>query len=421
MTAADRTRRTVDVLVVGAGPAGLAAATRLAAAGVGRVEVLDREQQRRRHPPPLPPRRIRTARSAPRAQRTGLRPPPRRRRAARRGRPAHRRHRHRMGRTAHRGHSPAPTGLERDHRHGPSSSPPAPANARAAHGWCPAPGPRASTPPGELQQAVHLHGPAHRHAGRSSSAPNRSATPPSTPSAAPGSRSLPWSPACPATRPTRRAASAPGCATAFRCSPATTVTGLTGHGRLTGVRVRPPGRPDRDPRLRHRGVHRRLRSPTTNWPARAGIPLDPGTRGPETTPRSAPANPGSSPWAICCTRWRRRPPPRWTAGAPPLPCCAIWPVRRGRGPRCRSGPTHPCAGWRPAGSPRTARPRRPAASSCAPPRSSPGPCSWSARTAVRCTGSASARTVAPGRPLRLSADWIARADARGGPVRIGVE
>ncbi|WP_329275602.1 FAD-dependent oxidoreductase [Streptomyces sp. NBC_00691] len=36
--------RTVDVLVVGAGPAGLAAAARLAASGVGRVEVLEREQ-----------------------------------------------------------------------------------------------------------------------------------------------------------------------------------------------------------------------------------------------------------------------------------------------------------------------------------------------------------------------------------------
>ncbi|MBV2354858.1 NAD(P)/FAD-dependent oxidoreductase [Streptomyces sp. J2-1] len=35
--------RAVDVLVVGAGPAGLAAATRLARAGVGRVEVLERE------------------------------------------------------------------------------------------------------------------------------------------------------------------------------------------------------------------------------------------------------------------------------------------------------------------------------------------------------------------------------------------
>ncbi|MCX5388890.1 FAD-dependent oxidoreductase [Streptomyces sp. NBC_00094] len=36
--------RTVDVLVVGAGPAGLAAAARLAAAGAGRVEVLERER-----------------------------------------------------------------------------------------------------------------------------------------------------------------------------------------------------------------------------------------------------------------------------------------------------------------------------------------------------------------------------------------
>ncbi|MEU7057412.1 FAD-dependent oxidoreductase [Streptomyces sp. NPDC046197] len=37
--------RHVDVLVVGAGPAGLAAAARLAASGAGRIEVLDRERQ----------------------------------------------------------------------------------------------------------------------------------------------------------------------------------------------------------------------------------------------------------------------------------------------------------------------------------------------------------------------------------------
>ncbi|WP_051804653.1 FAD-dependent oxidoreductase [Streptomyces griseus] len=42
---AARTARAVDVLVVGAGPAGLAAAARLAAAGAGRVEVLEREPE----------------------------------------------------------------------------------------------------------------------------------------------------------------------------------------------------------------------------------------------------------------------------------------------------------------------------------------------------------------------------------------
>ncbi|MFD9166767.1 NAD(P)-binding protein, partial [Streptomyces sp. NPDC059558] len=36
--------RKVDVLVVGAGPAGLALAARLATAGAGHVEVLEREQ-----------------------------------------------------------------------------------------------------------------------------------------------------------------------------------------------------------------------------------------------------------------------------------------------------------------------------------------------------------------------------------------
>ncbi|MFJ1747641.1 NAD(P)/FAD-dependent oxidoreductase [Streptomyces sp. NPDC088116] len=40
-----RRRRTVDVLVIGAGPAGLAAAARLSAAGAGTVEVVDREEQ----------------------------------------------------------------------------------------------------------------------------------------------------------------------------------------------------------------------------------------------------------------------------------------------------------------------------------------------------------------------------------------
>ncbi|MET7620145.1 FAD-dependent oxidoreductase [Streptomyces sp. NPDC005408] len=40
-----RPTRAVDVLVVGGGPAGLAAGARLAAAGAGRVEILEREQQ----------------------------------------------------------------------------------------------------------------------------------------------------------------------------------------------------------------------------------------------------------------------------------------------------------------------------------------------------------------------------------------
>lgn len=44
MTGPDMTgARRVDVLVVGAGPAGLATAARLAAAGAGRVEIVDRE------------------------------------------------------------------------------------------------------------------------------------------------------------------------------------------------------------------------------------------------------------------------------------------------------------------------------------------------------------------------------------------
>ncbi|MFE8008836.1 NAD(P)/FAD-dependent oxidoreductase [Streptomyces sp. NPDC057418] len=45
MTGSGRTERSVDVLIVGAGPAGLAAAAELAAAGAGRVEILEREQE----------------------------------------------------------------------------------------------------------------------------------------------------------------------------------------------------------------------------------------------------------------------------------------------------------------------------------------------------------------------------------------
>ncbi|NML55228.1 FAD-dependent oxidoreductase [Streptomyces sp. R302] len=45
MNARSREARAVDVLVVGAGPAGLAAAARLAALGIGRVEVLEREPE----------------------------------------------------------------------------------------------------------------------------------------------------------------------------------------------------------------------------------------------------------------------------------------------------------------------------------------------------------------------------------------
>lgn len=44
-TVDNRPVREVDVLVVGAGPAGLAAATALATAGAGRIEVLDRERE----------------------------------------------------------------------------------------------------------------------------------------------------------------------------------------------------------------------------------------------------------------------------------------------------------------------------------------------------------------------------------------
>ncbi|MFB8038752.1 NAD(P)-binding protein, partial [Streptomyces sp. NPDC056004] len=47
-----RHERTVDVLIVGGGPAGLGAGAELAASGAGRVEILEREHTPGGLPPP---------------------------------------------------------------------------------------------------------------------------------------------------------------------------------------------------------------------------------------------------------------------------------------------------------------------------------------------------------------------------------
>ena len=74
MSTAARTVKPTDVAIIGAGPAGLAAATRLAATHRRRVLVLDRESDPRRNPATLRPSRLRDARYAHLRQRPCLRP-----------------------------------------------------------------------------------------------------------------------------------------------------------------------------------------------------------------------------------------------------------------------------------------------------------------------------------------------------------
>lgn len=129
--------RTVDVLVVGAGPAGLALAGRLATSGAGHVEVLEREQD---------------AGGVPRHCHHGgfggpVRPwltgPVYARRAVWAAVTAGAHVRTGVSATGWAGplslETTSPAGLERS-RPGPSSSPRGPGSAPAAPGWCRAPG-----------------------------------------------------------------------------------------------------------------------------------------------------------------------------------------------------------------------------------------------------------------------------------------
>lgn len=140
-----RRERTVDVLVVGAGPAGLGAAAELAASGVRRVEVLERERTAGGIP-----RHCHHAGFGGNRSKGGTDGPAYARRctaaATRAGATL------RTGITVTGWAAPSPStppdpAGSNGSPHTPSSSPPEPANARAAPGSSPAPARRASTPP----------------------------------------------------------------------------------------------------------------------------------------------------------------------------------------------------------------------------------------------------------------------------------
>ncbi|MET8178094.1 FAD-dependent oxidoreductase [Streptomyces sp. NPDC005336] len=199
-----------------------------------------------------------------------------------------------------------------------------------------------------------------------------------------------------------------------------TVTELTGRGRLEGVRLR-----HRDGRTATIGCDTVVFTgdwiPDHELARSAGIALDPGTRGPAADAEFRTGEPGvfavgnllhpveTADIAALDGRFAAAPvlryltDQRWTAG--PVPVRVEAPLRWVAPNRIDpDGPRPPLDRF----SLRTSRfLARPVLT-----------VSQDGRTLHR---RRLARTVAPTRPLHLPADWIARADAHGGPVRITVE
>lgn len=266
-----RRERTVDVLVVGAGPAGLGAAAELAASGERRVEVLDREQ---------------TAGGIPRhchhagfgSSRTdgGTSGPEYARRCAAAAT--------RAGATLRTGvtvtgwagprtlDATGPGGLERITAHAvvlATGARERPRSARLVPGTRPA----GVYTTGELQQAVHLH---HQHIG------TRAVIIGDEPVSIAAADTLRAAGVAVVARVTDRPPALPAALVPGRGAPLltrTTVTALTGRPRLTGVAVRhQDGRTTTLPC--DTVVFTGDWIPDHELARRGDVPLDPGTRGP---------------------------------------------------------------------------------------------------------------------------------------------
>ncbi|HEY9332466.1 MAG TPA: FAD-dependent oxidoreductase, partial [Streptomyces sp.] len=266
-----RRERTVDVLVVGAGPAGLGAAAELAASGVRRVEVLEREQ---------------TAGGIPRhCHHAGFGGS---RSSGGTDGPEYARHctaaATRAGATLRTGitvtgwagpltlDATGPGGLERITAHAvvlATGARERPRSARLVPGTRPA----GVYTTGELQQAVHLH---HQHIG------TRAVIIGDEPVSIAAAATLRTAGAEVVARVTDRPQGLPAALGPRHGAPLltrTTVTALTGRGRLTGVTVRhQDGRTTTLPC--DTVVFTGDWIPDHELARRGDVPLDPGTRGP---------------------------------------------------------------------------------------------------------------------------------------------
>ncbi|MFI1395699.1 NAD(P)/FAD-dependent oxidoreductase [Streptomyces sp. NPDC020681] len=402
-----RPERAVDVLVVGAGPAGLAAAARLAAAGAGRVEILEREQQpggiprhcchggfgrRERRRPTTGPQYARHL--VDEAVRVGAEL--------------------RSGVTATGWAGPrtldttGPTGLERITARAvvlATGARERPRSARLVPGTRPA----GVLTTGELQQAVHLHG---QRVG------SRAVVVGAEPVAFSAVRTLHAGGVETVAVVTEQPRlSLPSLRRQVPVLTRTDVTELIGRGRLTGVR------------LRHRdGRTTTVRCDTIvftgDWipdhelARRGGIPLDEGTRGPAIDTAFRTAEPG-----VFAAGNLLHGAERASVAAEEGRCAADHVLRHLAG-EAWPGPGLAVQAEGPLlwAAPNRIDPRGPLPMlgrfmlRTAEPLALP-------RLVVRQNSrvlhrSRLLRPALPGRPLRLRADWIAAADAGGGPVLI---
>lgn len=266
-----RRERTVDVLVVGAGPAGLGAAAELAASGERRVEVLDREQTaggipRHCHHAGFGSSRTDGGTSGPEYARRCTAA------ATRAGATL------RTGVTVTGWAGPrtldatGPGGLERITAHAvvlATGARERPRSARLVPGTRPA----GVYTTGELQQAVHLH---HQHIG------TRAVIIGDEPVSIAAADTLRAAGVAVVARVTDRPPALPAALVPGRGAPLltrTTVTALTGRPRLTGVAVRhQDGRTTTLPC--DTVVFTGDWIPDHELARRGDVPLDPGTRGP---------------------------------------------------------------------------------------------------------------------------------------------
>lgn len=334
-----RRQRAIDVLVIGGGPAGLAAAGRLATAGAGTVEVLERAEQAGGVPrhchhrgfgrwgvtgPQYADRLVESALGAGAAVRTGV------------------------SATGWAGalvvDTTGPHGLERITARAVVLATGARERPRAAR-LVPGTRPAGVYTTGELQQAVHLH---HQRIGTRAVVVGAA---PVSYAALTALRRAGVEVAALVTEETRpqvgraRAASA-RLGRRVPLLTGATVVELLGRGRLSAVRLR-----HADGRLGAIACDTVVFTgdfvPEQELARRGECRWTPGPGAPPWTVRSVRHRAGCSRWAMCCTRWNRRGPRRARARPRRPRCAATWRARTGRRPQGRlSRPSRPCGGWR---------------------------------------------------------------------------